>query len=67
MYINSMITQMAHFTALRLFIEWGVFDAIPSQDFISLENLAKKVNVDVQLISTFSPSISMSFSSTCFM
>ncbi|CAI6021668.1 unnamed protein product [Clonostachys chloroleuca] len=54
MYINSMITQMAHFTALRLFIEWGVFDAIPSQDFISLENLAKKVNVDVQLITRFS-------------
>ncbi|VUC30245.1 unnamed protein product [Clonostachys rosea] len=53
-YINSMITQMAHFTALRLFIEWGVFDAIPSQEFIPLQDLAKKVNVDVQLITRFS-------------
>ncbi|CAG9949975.1 unnamed protein product [Clonostachys rosea f. rosea IK726] len=54
MYINSMITQMAHFTALRLFIEWGVFDAIPSQGFVSPEDLAKKVKVDVQLITRFS-------------
>uniref|UniRef100_A0A8H7NEE4 O-methyltransferase domain-containing protein n=1 Tax=Bionectria ochroleuca TaxID=29856 RepID=A0A8H7NEE4_BIOOC len=53
-YINSMITQMAHFTALRLFIEWGVFDAIPSQGFVSPEDLAKKVKVDVQLITRFS-------------
>ncbi|KAH6688484.1 O-methyltransferase [Plectosphaerella plurivora] len=43
----------AEFVALRLFIEWGAFEAIPLEGNISYEALAEKIDADMQLVRRF--------------
>ena len=39
-------------TAIRLFRKWGVFEIIPSDATISYSDIAKRINADVNLVST---------------
>lgn len=41
------------FTAVRLYIKWRVFPAIPIDGQIGMDALAEKTGVDVALLSTF--------------
>lgn len=41
------------FTAVRLYIKWRVFPAIPIDGHIGMDALAEKTGVDVALLSTF--------------
>lgn len=50
-YFENMMAHVAQYAALRLFVEWGVFDHIPTHGAISIGELASKVNVDPELIS----------------
>lgn len=45
----------AEFVALRLFIEWGAFEAIPLEGTISYQALAEKIDADMQLVRTSTP------------
>ncbi|EEY22332.1 O-methyltransferase [Verticillium alfalfae VaMs.102] len=40
----------AEFVALRLFIDWGAFEAIPIEGSITYQELADKVDAEVQLV-----------------
>lgn len=40
----------AEFVALRLFIEWGAFEAIPLEGTIGYQDLADKIGADMQLV-----------------
>lgn len=50
------VAQMGEFVALKLFIDWEVFENIPLQGTISYAELASKLNVEVSLLSRFSAS-----------
>lgn len=43
----------AEFVALRLFIEWGAFEAIPLEGSITYQELADKIDADMQLVRTY--------------
>ncbi|KAM0270457.1 hypothetical protein ACHAQH_009398 [Verticillium albo-atrum] len=43
----------AEFVALRLFIDWGAFEAIPIEGSITYQELADKVDAEVQLVIRF--------------
>ncbi|KAG7110313.1 hypothetical protein HYQ44_020316 [Verticillium longisporum] len=43
----------AEFVALRLFIDWGAFEAIPIEGSITYQELADKVDAEVQLVLRF--------------
>ena len=47
------LSTMAQFTALRLFIEWGVLDALPSDGFMTFKEIATKLDANVDLISEY--------------
>ncbi|KKY29375.1 putative o-methyltransferase [Diaporthe ampelina] len=44
------VAQMGEFVALKLFIDWEVFENIPLQGTISYAELASKLNVEVSLL-----------------
>ena len=48
--MDSMVT-LIQFTAIRLFIGWKVFEAIPSSGSISQSDLAAKIGAETPLIS----------------
>jgi hypothetical protein len=52
--IHLFLPQLVHLTAVRVFIEWNGFDAIPQGDgaTISYADLAAKIGGDQSLIST---------------
>jgi hypothetical protein len=47
------LPQIAHLTAIRMFIKWKAFEKVPTDDgaTISYKNLAAKLGADVSLIS----------------
>lgn len=45
----------AELVALRLFIEWGAFEAMPSEGSISFQDLADKISADMQIVREFHP------------
>ena len=50
--MDAMAT-MAQLTALRLFIEWGVLDALPSDGSMTFKDIATKLDANVDLISEY--------------
>lgn len=49
--IMDWMVTLVQFTAIRLFIGWKVFEAIPSDGSISHSDLAAKIGAEVPLIS----------------
>lgn len=54
-FLDNMVL-ISRLVALRIFVKWKVFDAIPATGSITYADLAAKVNADTEIVSTSTPS-----------
>jgi hypothetical protein len=49
--LNDLLTSFVHIAAIRIFVDWNVFEKIPATGSISYKDLAASVGSDENLIS----------------
>lgn len=54
-FITNTMTGLGQFTAVRLFIEWKVFDTIPDEGSITYADLASNIGAEEELIRESNP------------